>query len=125
MAKLSLLKPRLEGASSRVGQSPRDERERDLHRSTSNAWRSWYKTARWQKLRLRIIERDVYTCQRTGIILVGKHPAPDSPVVDHITPHRGNEALFWDETNLHTVSKAYHDRLKQVEEQSAIKGVWY
>jgi hypothetical protein len=46
-------------------------------------------------------------------------------VVDHIKAHRGDEALFWDEKNLHAVSKAYHDTIKQAEEQSAIKGVWY
>jgi 5-methylcytosine-specific restriction protein A len=34
-------------------------------------------------------------------------------VVDHILPHRGDEALFWAESNLQTVSKTYHDKEKQ------------
>ncbi len=42
---------------------------------------------------------------RHGVLLMGKHPAPDSPVVDHIKPHRGNPDLFWDRGTLHAVSK--------------------
>jgi 5-methylcytosine-specific restriction endonuclease McrA len=99
--------------------------ERDRQRSTFNVWRAWCKTARWQKLRAKVLKRDLYTCQRTGVLLTGKYPAPNSPVVDHKKAHRGDEALFWDETNMHAVSKAYHDKVKQAEEQSQIKGVWY
>jgi 5-methylcytosine-specific restriction endonuclease McrA len=51
------------------------------------------------------------------VLLVGRHPAPNSPVIDHIIPHRGDERLFWDESNLHAVSKAYHDSTKQSEER--------
>jgi hypothetical protein len=46
-------------------------------------------------------------------MLSGKHPAPDSPVVDHKVPHRGNPELFWSLANLQSVSKAYHDSVKQ------------
>lgn len=72
-----------------------------------------------------MLARDNFTCRKTGIILIGKYPAPDSPVVDHIHPHRGYEHLFWDEANLQTVSKAYHDAEKQAVEAKDIKGVWY
>ena len=58
-------------------------------------------------------------CQQTGVILMGKDPAHDSPVADHILPHRGDPALFWDEQNLQTVSKAWHDREKQRREHAA------
>lgn len=100
----------------------RNERERDA----SAPWRAWYKTSRWQKLRLQILQRDLYTCRVTGVLLIGKHPAPNSPVVDHINPHRGDEALFWDEKNLQAVSKEYHDSVKQKEEQTSLhhRGVW-
>ena len=76
-------------------------------------WRAWYKTARWQSLRRRVIARDGLVCAATGAILSGRHPAPNSPVVDHIVPHRGDAALFWDEGNLQVVAKAYHDGEKQ------------
>lgn len=72
-----------------------------------------------------MLARDLFTCQRTGVLLVGKYPAPDSPVVDHIRPHRGDETLFWDEGNLMAVSKEFHDREKQAEERGTIVGIWY
>ena len=53
--------------------------------------------------------RDGFVCQATGVRLGGEFPAADSPVVDHIEPHRGDEDLFWDPTNLQSVSKEYHD----------------
>lgn len=125
MGKLSKLKPRLGTLRHRVGSSPTSEIDRTRQRDASNSYRAWYKTARWQKLRAKVLVRDLFTCQRTGVLLTGKYPAPDSPVVDHIKPHRGDEGLFWDEGNLHAVSKAYHDREKQAAEQGEIKGVWY
>lgn len=125
MTKLATVKPRLGGLAHRIGASPKDERERTQQRDASITWRAWYKTARWQKLRREVLKRDLYTCQKTGVLLTGKHPAPNSPVVDHRHPHRGDPELFWDEENLEAVSKAYHDSVKQAEEQSAIKGVWY
>lgn len=103
------LPSRLKAAPSRfksrpvaVGGDTRERRSKD-----------WLNTSRWQKLRLKILERDSYTCQQTGAALVGKHPAPNSPVVDHIKPHRGDPELFWDEDNLQSVSKEWHDSTKQ------------
>jgi len=74
---------------------------------------SWYKTARWQRLRLRILARDGYMCRQTGVMLAGRYPANDSPVVDHIHPHRGDPDKFWDESNLQSVAKGWHDAAKQ------------
>ena len=34
-------------------------------------------------------------------------------VVDHITPHRGDMALFWDRANWQPLCKPCHDRRKQ------------
>lgn len=104
---------------SRLGYASGDEAARHRQRDATQPWRAWYKTARWQRLRERVLIRDRYTCQKTGVLLVGRHPAPNSPVVDHIIPHRGDERLFWDENNLHAVSKAYHDSTKQSEERNA------
>ncbi len=98
---------------SRLGGAPKTEAERSRHRDRTQGWRIWYKTARWQKLRRLVLKRDGYTCQATGAMLVGQYPASNSPVVDHIRPHRGDADLFWDEDNLQSVSKEYHDRVKQ------------
>lgn len=76
-------------------------------------WRAWYKTARWQKLRLEVLKRDGFKCQATGVALIGKYPAHNSPVADHKTPHRGDPDLFWDINNIQAVSKEYHDGEKQ------------
>ncbi|MAQ82236.1 MAG: HNH endonuclease [Maritimibacter sp.] len=76
---------------------------------------SWTHTARWQRLRLEILERDGWLCQacdRPHMLVEGRRH-PDSAVVDHRRPHRGDEDLFWDRRNLWSVCKRYHDRVKQ------------
>lgn len=96
---------------------------------SSNAapWRRWYKTARWAALKLRVHARDQYVCQKTGVLCIGVHPAPNSPVAHHDDPHRGNEEKFWDEANIVTVSKEWHDSEAQKAEQVSLdqRGVWY
>ncbi len=77
----------------------------------------WLNTARWRKLRREVLRRDGYRCRQTGVILDGVYPAGNSAVVDHIVPHRGDEALFWDPANLQAVAKAWHDREKQASEK--------
>jgi len=82
--------------------------------------RAWYKTARWRALREAVIKRDGQTCQRTGVALVGRYPAGNSPVVDHIRPHGGDPKLFWDMANLQTVSRDYHDTTKRTLERRGL-----
>lgn len=43
-------------------------------------------------------------------------PAP-ATVVDHIQPHKGNKALFWNRANWQPLCKPCHDRAKQSEEK--------
>ncbi|MER2536042.1 MAG: HNH endonuclease signature motif containing protein [Rhizobiaceae bacterium] len=86
-------------------------------------WRAWYKTARWVKLRLAILLRDLYTCRMCRRI----EPDMSKLVCDHVKPHRGDERLFWDESNLQTLCRPCHDRAKQREEQASLhqRGVWH
>lgn len=35
-------------------------------------------------------------------------------VVDHITPHKGDESLFFDPNNLQSLCKSHHDREKKM-----------
>jgi 5-methylcytosine-specific restriction endonuclease McrA len=120
MAKLSSLKPRLGGLSPYMATPTRQQAEkvRLRERDRTTDWRSLYSTQRWQRLRAEVLLRDGYTCQRTGDLLTGKSPAPDSPVVHHKKPHRGDETLFWDKDNLETVSKAWHDSVAQAMEHA-------
>ena len=87
-------------------------------------WRRWYKTARWRRLRLRVFLRDGFTC-RCGCARIEGNTS--LLVADHKVPHRGSEALFWDEGNVQTMRKPCHDKLKQQQEQSSLeqRGVWY
>lgn len=100
--------------------TPKSEVDRSRQRDATQPWRAWYKTSRWQKLRRTILKRDGYACQTTKVGLVGKYPAPNSPVVDHIKPHRGDPDLFWDPDNLQAVCKSWHDKQKQSMEKRGL-----
>jgi 5-methylcytosine-specific restriction endonuclease McrA len=114
MPKLTTLKPRLKPMGPRLHSA---RQVRDTRYSPDALVRSWYKSARWQALRLEVLARDLYTCQQTGVMLVGGPNQPNSPVVDHKVPHKGDERLFWDINNLQAVSKEYHDGEKRSQEQ--------
>ena len=48
------------GAVAPVGQSlSRAFKDRDQQREVISPWRRWYKTARWQDLRYRVLSRDL------------------------------------------------------------------
>lgn len=114
--RLTSLPSRLTSMPSRIGQAPQQARQtRD-----TVPWRHWYKTSRWQKLRQVILLRDAYTCRSCKRVCGGKYPADDSPVIDHIQAHRGDERLFWLESNLQVLCKApCHDSHKQKQEQAS------
>lgn len=88
------------------------KREHDAKRDDAEQ-RSWYKTTRWQKLKIAVHLRDGYVCRVTGVLCIGKHPADNSAVADHIMEPNGDPHLFWDIDNIRTVSKAYHDGERQ------------
>jgi 5-methylcytosine-specific restriction endonuclease McrA len=88
-------------------------------------WRKWYKTRRWQELRIAIFKRDLFTCRMPKC---GRLIGDTSQLVcDHKEPHRGDERRFWDPVNLWTLCKPCHDSVKQAEEQSTLhqRGVWH
>jgi len=67
-------------------------------------------TAAWQKARLRHIHNNplCVECLRQGK-LTGN--TKDKPLhVDHITPHRGDWAIFWDSDNWQTLCYKCHGR---------------
>lgn len=113
MAKLRALASRLQPMQSRV-YVPRTVDQREAARE-AQPWRKWYQTARWRALRNRIILRDAATCQWPGCGRVCAEKG--EATVDHIRPHRGDAALFWDEGNLQLLCKACHDGPKAAAER--------
>ncbi|MFD1951881.1 HNH endonuclease [Sphingomonas arantia] len=105
MGRLKSLPSRLASPASRLAYLP-DRPAYDRNRD-QQPWRKWYKLARWQKLRMHILKRDLFTCQWPGC---GRIEADTSLLVaDHRRPHRGDERLFWDERNLQCLCKPCHD----------------
>lgn len=85
----------------------------------AGGWRTSNQTAaqrgygyRWQKEREQHLKANplCVMCQAEGRVEA-------ATVVDHIEPHRGNEALFWDRTNWQSLCATHHSRDKQREEQ--------
>lgn len=65
-------------------------------------------TTDWEKERAAFLEAHP-CCAICGAV---------ATVVDHITPHRGNKALFWDRYNWQALCKPCHDRVKQRQERA-------
>jgi 5-methylcytosine-specific restriction endonuclease McrA len=87
-------------------------------RDRQHEYRAWYKLPRWKAVphgsRWRCLARDLFTCQMCGW-LGGNQTY--RLVADHKKPHRGDEALFWDDGNLWCLCKTCHDGTKQSEER--------
>lgn len=88
--------------------------------SEAEAYRRWYKTARWQARRAQQLRDEPLcrTCAKAGRTI----PAT---VADHVTPHHGDEALFW-EGELQSLCDAKpwrcHSSRKQSEEKRGYSG---
>lgn len=112
MARLPTLKPRLYAPLPKL-QAPKDEAGRTRHRRQASPYRKWYNTARWQKLRWQVLVDAMFTCAMCGRMEAQSR----NLVADHITPHRGDEALFWDRSQIQCLCKSCHDSAKQREER--------
>jgi 5-methylcytosine-specific restriction protein A len=88
-------------------QHKQQERQYDRQRSSAN--KRGY-TYRWQQYRLRYLARHplCVECERQGIV----EAATD---VDHVIPHKGNQRLFWDESNWQSLC-SYHHNIKTAKE---------
>lgn len=107
MARLKTLKPSLPTLDTRT-----------LPTLPAGSWRTSDQTSaqrgygyRWQKARAAFL-RDhplCCMCQAEGVVAV-------ATVVDHKTPHRGDQKLFWDRTNWQSLCAKHHSSDKQREE---------
>jgi 5-methylcytosine-specific restriction endonuclease McrA len=70
---------------------------------------------RWSKARLLFLQANplCVMCQHDGYITA-------ATVVDHITPHKGDLDLFWNDNNWQALCKTHHDSVKQAQEKSGV-----
>lgn len=69
---------------------------------------------RWDKARRNHLDVNPWC---VFCLLLGTHT--QATVVDHRIPHRGNELLFWDETNWQSLCAPCHNSVKQAIEKGS------
>lgn len=81
-------------------------------RSDSAEWQHLYNSHRWRKLRIQhlSVEPLCRMCADAGLIV-------QATVCDHITPHKGNPALFYGGP-FQSLCKPCHDRHKQSQDRT-------
>ena len=79
-------------------------RHKPLHTEESRSAASRGYGGKWQKASKRFLEAHPL-CVRC--MAEGRYER--ATVVDHITPHRGDARLFWDEANWQPLCKRHHD----------------
>jgi 5-methylcytosine-specific restriction enzyme A len=70
--------------------------------------RQWYHSSRWQDLRTQVLSEEPLC--RIGLAEKRVEASTD---VDHIVPHRGDPALFWERRNLQGLCHECHSRKTQ------------
>lgn len=107
MAKLQTLKPKLQVLDARR-----------VPTMAAGSWRTEGMTStqrgygyKWQRAREQFLRENplCVVCTAQGIVTV-------ATVVDHITPHRGDQSLFWRRSNWQSLCSTHHSRDKQREE---------
>lgn len=74
--------------------------------------------ARWRRARAAFLAEHPLCADHQARGLVAA-----ATVVDHIVPHRGDQALFWDRANWQPLCKGCHDSQKQsIEKGGHIRG---
>jgi len=86
-----------------------------------NSWRDGKTTAergygaRWQRARA------AFLCKHPLCVMcLAENVVRAASVVDHIEPHRGNEHLFWDESNWQPLCAHHHSSDKARQEGGGV-----
>jgi len=89
---------------------------------SSNEYDYLYRSKKWSNASKKFLEENPYCCM-CGM---------PSQVTDHITPHRGDVSLFWDEFNWQPLCKKCHDSKTRREMNDRMKAnrrdpnkLWY
>jgi 5-methylcytosine-specific restriction enzyme A len=89
--RLGTLPPQVATLAPSVGYLAGDQAARSRYRVQTESWGKWYRTKRWQRIRLKVLTDQLWTCQRCKRVITEKGQAH----VDHKVPHRGNAEAFW------------------------------
>ena len=81
-----------------------DEHAKEQIRDVKTTSEKGY-TSKWNKARTRFLRKHPL-CEHC----LKKNIYTKAVVVDHVTPHRGDETLFWNENNWQALCKSCHDR---------------
>jgi len=82
----------------------------DQRSAETQAYRRWYKTARWQKLRAKHLKAEPL-CR----MCLAQNRHTPATVCDHIERHKGDETRFWSGP-FQSLCKRHHDSTKQRQE---------
>ena len=69
---------------------------------------------KWRKRRQEFLSRP---CNVLCVFCASKGQITAATVVDHIKPHKGNQELFWDESNWQPLCASCHSSDKQIQER--------
>ena len=96
------------------------DRRRDHDRKRGSSAQRGY-GGRWQRARL-VFLNDPANALCRMCLAEGRTTAADT--VDHVTPHKGDQTLFWDRSNWQALCKWHHDSAKKSQEMTGrIPGV--
>lgn len=76
--------------------------------ASNSQWHNLYNTKRWYRLRYHQLQKQPlceFHLKRNQIV--------SASIVDHVTPHKGDDSLFHDPDNLQSLCKRCHDSVKQ------------
>jgi 5-methylcytosine-specific restriction enzyme A len=84
------------------------KRAYEARRKATQPWQYWYTTRPWRKVRAAQLRAHPMCCmcKARGVDRV-------ATVANHIVPHRGDPALFWDRANLNSLCASCHNSDQQ------------
>lgn len=119
MARLKSPPPRLTAPRPKLA-APKDEAGRSAYRRKNAPGYALYSDRRWRGddhgvggLRWAALVRDQFTCRQCGVM----HSDTSRLEADHIKPHKGDPALFWDPGNLQCLCGDCHRGRKQADDR--------
>jgi 5-methylcytosine-specific restriction protein A len=79
------------------------EKIKQAQKQRVNKWLPMYKNVRWQRMRLNQLAKEPLCCE-----CLKENRLTPATVADHIKPHGGDPALFYDPRNLQSMCEHHH-----------------